>query len=150
MTDFYYSVTANAVYSADEREYFENAGMWPDDAVLMPQDVFNEFFIKLPPNGKIRSGGPDGLPVWIETPPLSIEQLTKLAEQKRATLRNAADAEIAWLQYAVDQGKATSEESSDLIKWQDYRLDLMRVDTSNPIWPTPPGEQVVSVAVQVK
>ncbi|WP_258866847.1 tail fiber assembly protein [Citrobacter youngae] len=82
--------------------------------------------------------------------PLSIEQLTKLAEQKRATLRNAADAEIAWRQYAVDQGKATSEESSNLIKWQDYQTGFDARRYLNPIWPTPPGEQVVSVAVQVK
>lgn len=63
------------------------------------------------------------------------------AEFRKAQLRAQADSEIAWRQYAVDKGKATAEEAADLINWQDYRLDLMRVDTSKPVWPTPPGEQ---------
>lgn len=72
------------------------------------------------------------------------------ATQKKALLRSTADYEIDWRQYAVDKGKATEEEAAALIEWQDYRLDLMRVDTVNPVWPTPPGEQDVSVVAQVK
>ena len=34
-----------------------------------------------------------------------------------------------------------AEEAAALIAWQDYRLDLMRIDTSKPDWPTLPGEQ---------
>ncbi|HIB8990886.1 MULTISPECIES: tail fiber assembly protein [Citrobacter] len=62
-------------------------------------------------------------------------------EFRKAQLRAQADSEIAWRQYAVDKGKATEEEADALIEWQDYRLDLMRVDTINPVWPTPPVSQ---------
>ena len=34
-----------------------------------------------------------------------------------------------------------AEETAALIAWQDYRLDLMRIDAPTPDWPTPPGEQ---------
>ncbi|HDT2308337.1 TPA: tail fiber assembly protein [Citrobacter braakii] len=52
------------------------------------------------------------------------------AEFRKAQLRAQADSEIVWRQYAVDRQKATDEEAAALTEWQDYRLDLMRVDTS--------------------
>lgn len=62
-------------------------------------------------------------------------------EARRAQLRAQADSEIAWRQYAVDRGKATNEETAALIEWQDYRLDLMRVNPEKPYWPPLPGAQ---------
>lgn len=59
-------------------------------------------------------------------------------EAQLALLRQRADNEIGWRQYAVERGKATEEEVVALIKWQDYKLELMRVDTSNPVLPTIP------------
>ncbi|HHJ4353612.1 TPA: tail fiber assembly protein, partial [Citrobacter freundii] len=75
---------------------------------------------------------------WVDIPALSPEERAAQVEQTRQELRVQADSEIAWRQYAVDRGKATAEEAADLIKWQDYRLDLMRIDILNPVWPTPP------------
>lgn len=63
------------------------------------------------------------------------------AEVRKAHLRAQADSEIAWRQYAVDRGKATDEEAAALIEWQDYRLDLMRVNPEKPEWPALPGAQ---------
>lgn len=62
-------------------------------------------------------------------------------EQKKKVLRAIADAEIDWLQDAVDAGIATEEETAALTEWKKYRVMLMRVDTSKPGWPTPPGER---------
>lgn len=61
-------------------------------------------------------------------------------EQKKKALRAIADAEMDWLQDAVDAGIATEEETAALTEWKKYRVMLMRVDTSKPDWPTPPGE----------
>ncbi|HHG0003449.1 TPA: tail fiber assembly protein, partial [Escherichia coli] len=36
---------------------------------------------------------------------------------------------------------ATAEETAALSEWKKYRVLLMRVDTSNPVWPTPPAVQ---------
>lgn len=75
---------------------------------------------------------------WVTDMDAKNDAVRDSAEQTRQELRVQADSEIAWRQYAVDRGKATAEEAADLIKWQDYRLDLMRIDILNPVWPTPP------------
>lgn len=61
------------------------------------------------------------------------------AEQKKNALRSIADTEMAWLQDAVDAGIATEEETAALSEWKKYRVLLMRVDASNPVWPSSPG-----------
>ncbi|WP_368894462.1 tail fiber assembly protein [Kluyvera ascorbata] len=64
------------------------------------------------------------------------------AVQKKNSLRSAVDAEITWLQDAVDAGVATDEETSLLAAWKNYRVQLMRIDTSKAPdieWPTSPA-----------
>lgn len=63
------------------------------------------------------------------------------AETQKAQLRGAADSEIAWRQDAVNSGIATDEEATVLAEWIKYRVLLMRVDTTKPVWPTPPVTQ---------
>lgn len=77
----------------------------------------------------------------ILNPAPSKEQIIATNEAKKSQLRSAADEEIAWRQDAVDAGIATDEETAALSEWKKYRVLLMRVDTANPVWPTPPGEQ---------
>ena len=138
-------------YSAEHNGFFSDAIAYnptPVDLVEVSQEMHEEFMQGL--DGKIMQPGADGFPSWADIPPLTAEQQLAMAERKKSTLRTIADDEIAWRQYAVERGKATEEEAAALIVWQDYRLDLMRVDTSKPDWPTPPGKQAESVAVQVK
>ena len=62
-------------------------------------------------------------------------------EQKKKALRAIADAEMDWLQDAVDAGIATEEETATLAAWRKYRVLLMRVDvalTQDINWPEPP------------
>lgn len=91
-------------------------------------------------NGRIQPGD-DGFPVLVPYPELTKDEKQERVEQQRQVLKSIADTEISWRLYAVERGKATEEETAALIEWQDYRLDLMRVDTAKPEWPTPPGEQ---------
>lgn len=129
-------------YSAEHNGFFSDAIAYnptPVDLVEVSQEMHEEFMLGR--DGKIMQPGADGLPVWADIPPLTAEQQLAMAERMKSTLRTIADTEIAWRQYAVDKGKATEGESAALIEWQDYRLDLMRVDTAKPVWPTPPGEQ---------
>lgn len=63
------------------------------------------------------------------------------AVQKKNSLRAVADAEISWLQDAADAGIATDEETALLSSWKNYRVLLMRVETTKALdieWPTPP------------
>ncbi|WP_410699939.1 tail fiber assembly protein [Citrobacter braakii] len=91
-------------------------------------------------NGRIQPDD-NGFPVLAPYPELTKDELQERAEQQQQVLKSIADTEISWRQYAVERGKATEEEAAALIVWQDYRLDLMRVDTAKPDWPTPPGGQ---------
>ncbi|EPE0972677.1 tail fiber assembly protein [Salmonella bongori] len=59
-------------------------------------------------------------------------------------LKTVADTEIAWRQDAVDAEIATADESVALIAWRKYRVLLMRVDTSKPVWPALPGNSLVN------
>ncbi|MDT9809973.1 tail fiber assembly protein [Citrobacter freundii] len=63
------------------------------------------------------------------------------AEREKLRLKAVADDEISWRQDAVDAGIATAEETAALSEWKKYRVLLMRIDTANPVWPTPLGEQ---------
>lgn len=63
------------------------------------------------------------------------------AERQKTSLRAVANAEIEWLQDAVDTGIATDEEIALLAAWKTYRVQLMRIktDTAPDIeWPTLP------------
>ncbi|MBJ9202158.1 tail fiber assembly protein [Citrobacter sp. FDAARGOS_156] len=90
-------------------------------------------------NGRIQPDD-NGFPVLVPYPELTQDEQQELAEKKRQTLKSVADTEISWRQDAVDAGIATEEETAALTEWKTYRVMLMRVDTSNPDWPTPPGE----------
>lgn len=81
------------------------------------------------------------MPVWIDIPPATREELIADAEREKLRLKAVADDEISWRQDAVDAGIATAEETAALSEWKKYRVMLMRVDTAKPVWPTPPGEQ---------
>lgn len=77
----------------------------------------------------------------MDAPPQSEEELIAETESQKAQLRAAADSEIEWRQDAVDAGIATGEETAALAEWKKYRVLLMRVDTEDPDWPTPPEQQ---------
>lgn len=66
------------------------------------------------------------------------EELILVAEAEKKRLKVIADGEIEWRKYSVEKGKATEEEQEDLISWEDYRLNLMRVKTDKPEWPEMP------------
>ncbi len=80
------------------------------------------------------------MPVWVDVPPPTEEELIAQAELKRASLRVQTDSEIDWRQDAVDAGIATEEETTALSEWKKYRVLLMRVDIADPEWPTFPAE----------
>ncbi|EML9218112.1 tail fiber assembly protein [Citrobacter freundii] len=136
MNKFYQGV----FYPAALKEAYISAGTWPEHAAGVSDEVMS-VYSQYPPKGKMLGTDNNGYPVWVDIPSLSPEERAAQAEQTQRDLRARADSEIAWRQYAVDKGKATKEEAAALIEWLDYRLDLMRVDTSKPVWPTPPGKQ---------
>ncbi|MEF4258390.1 tail fiber assembly protein [Escherichia coli] len=113
----------------------------PDGAVEITHDIYDEFAGVAWPEGKVIGADDAGMPAWVDTPPKSDEELIAEAESQQAQLRAVADSEIVWRQDAVDAEIATEEETAALAEWKKYRVLLMRVDTSDPEWPTPPATQ---------
>ncbi|WP_442910724.1 tail fiber assembly protein [Kluyvera sp. CHPC 1.2972] len=136
----FYSAKENAFYADELRSIYEKAGSWPGDSIEVDNSIFFEFSNE-PPEGKYRVAGKDGLPAWVEIPPPTREEITAVNDAQKSALKAGADAEIAWRQDAVDAGIATDDETAALAEWKKYRVLLMRVDTTDPDWPTPPVTQ---------
>jgi len=62
------------------------------------------------------------------------------AERQKAALMGMATEQIAVLNFAIDRGVATDSEISKLTQWEEYRLELNRIDTNaiNITWPERP------------
>lgn len=128
----FYSAKDNGFYPDDIK--FNNL---PDDLVEISVDYWQELLNGQ--NGKKEiSSDKNGYPVLVDVAPATAEQLKVIASMEKERLMALATNLIGPLQYAVDAGKSTVEEAASLIAWQDYRLDLMRVDTAKPEWPTQP------------
>lgn len=139
--NYIFSAKNNAFYPVDMKDDYVIAGTWPEDGTLVDDEVFSKYALNLPPVGKIR-GSEAGLPVWIDAPSPSHDEIVAIAEQKKSALRATADSEIAWRQDAVDVAIATEEEIDGLSKWKKYRVLLMRVDISKAPdinWPEIPA-----------
>lgn len=79
---------------------------------------------------------------WVTDTDAAQAAAVTAAAQKKNSLRNTADSEIAWLQDAVDAGIATDEETTLLAEWKNYRVLLMRIDVTKAPeieWPPVPS-----------
>ncbi|RAU45270.1 tail fiber assembly protein [Pseudocitrobacter sp. RIT415] len=130
---YFYSPSNNGFYISG----FNDSGM-PSDVVEIEQAIFNEYS-ETPPPGKCRVAGDDGFPLWIDIPAPTQDEIIAANEDKRSALRAIADSEIAWRQDSVDAGISTEEETAALTEWKKYRVLLMRVDTTDPEWPSTPS-----------
>ncbi|EPN1928639.1 TPA: tail fiber assembly protein [Enterobacter kobei] len=132
----FFSPTTCGFYAAELKENFVASGTWPADAVEISAAEYDEFKSP-PPSGKML-GAADGKPAWVDIPAPTQEERISVAEQQKQQLRIMADSEISWRQDAVDTEIATDKETSELSEWKKYRVLLMRVDTTAPVWPTQP------------
>ncbi|EAN6634428.1 tail fiber assembly protein [Salmonella enterica] len=129
-------------YSKSEKGFFTSVAAAPADAVEVSVEYW-ETLLDEQSNGKYISSNADGFPVLTDPPPPTTEALIAEAERLKSALMTQANNAIAPLQDAVDLDMATDEETTALSEWKKYRVLLMRVDTTKPVWPTPPGEQAI-------
>ena len=136
---YLFSPSTLGFYPIEMKEEYLTNGSLPSDVIEVSDSIRNEYNFA-PPEGKQLSSS-QNMPVWIDIPPATREELIADAEREKLRLKAVADDEISWRQDAVDAGIATAEETAALSEWKKYRVMLMRVDTAKPVWPTPPGEQ---------
>lgn len=138
MGKYYYSADSNVFIPTELVQEYLNARTFPEDAVLIADEI-SEAFLQLAPQGKMRVAGEDGMPAWVDIPPLTQEKQIEIAGIKCTQLRQVADSEVEWRQDAVDADIATDAEKKALAEWKTYRVLLMRVDTAAPVWPVAPA-----------
>lgn len=136
---YFFSEKTNSFYPETMKNDYLEAGTLPSDIVLVDVDVFQEY-TQEPPEGKMRSSK-DGLPVWIDTPPLAQSELSSIAEQHKIELINQATNIIAPMTDALNGGYIDDKDIEQLDKWQRYRYALTKIDISlapDIEWPQKP------------
>ncbi|HCX3983669.1 TPA: tail fiber assembly protein [Citrobacter freundii] len=141
MMEFGYSKTTNAFYDMSRKDLFIEAGTWPGDVVEVEQNIADEF-MQIPPSGKRRVSGDDGLPAWGDTPPPTREELISAAEQVRQQLLAHADAVMLDWRTELMLGEISDANRAKLSAWLAYKNKVKSADvTTDPervIWPSPP------------
>lgn len=136
----YFSASENGFYDDVFRTDYIAAGSWPDDAVII-SDRWYQYLLNGQARGQIVAANEYGQPVLANPPAPTKEQYIAEAEAQKAALMIAATDAIAPLKDAVDLGIATKEEEARLLEWREYRVLLMRIDTSlapDIEWPVKP------------
>ncbi|WP_312329830.1 tail fiber assembly protein [Atlantibacter hermannii] len=141
MSGFYYSAKTNGAYAASEFDQFMITDSWPNDAILMTPEIFHEFFIALPPQGKMRSAGNNGLPEWVDVPTLSREQIVQQTEQKKKWLIDEAMRSISVIQLKLRAERALSESEKAMLNAVINYIDdvnAISAESTEIHWPEPP------------
>lgn len=92
-------------------------------------------------SGKKLVRGDDGLPVAVDPPPPTDDEIKTINTNTRDALLAAATLAIAPLQDAVDLDEATDADTALLKQWKQYRVAVNRVDLTqaSPAWPAAPS-----------
>ncbi|MEQ5565241.1 tail fiber assembly protein [Providencia rettgeri] len=139
--NYYYSATMNTFYLASIKQNYIDTGSFPDDAKEIEDDIFQQFAAAIPPEGKMRIAGKEGLPIWADIPFPTQKELIQQAEYEKQNKIQEVSKIIAPYQDAIDLGIATDKELKRLNAWKQYRVDLNRIDTANApdiTWPEKP------------
>lgn len=137
----YFSPRDKGFYHESDKDDYLAAGTWPNDLIEISKEWF-QFLIDSQEEGKEITVNEYGQPVLTEPPAPTKEQYIAEAEAEKAAQMSTASAAIAPLKDAVDLGMATKDEEALLLAWQQYRVLLMRVDTSvapDVEWPVFPA-----------
>jgi hypothetical protein len=138
---YYFSATKLCWLSESLKDSYISAGTWDDEATKIPFNIYKEYALCAPPDGKMLGADQNGAPIWIDIPPKSKNELIKDAENTKIELMQNAAGIIAPLQDAIDLNIATDEEYKKLMEWKTYRVLLSRIDISiapNIKWPKLP------------
>lgn len=133
-----FSASTVGFYDDDRKEAYERAGNWPDDLIEITH-VLHLQFCGAAPSGK-KLGSVNGMPGWVDVPPLTAVELLAAVVIKKQSLISEANVVIAPLKDASDGGYIDAADAPRLDAWQRYRYALTKVDAANPVWPDKPTQ----------
>lgn len=129
-----------AFYPEDLKAEYESGDGWPEDAIEISQEQWEEF-IGVPPSGKTLGSDISGMPAWVDISPPTHEQRVAVAELKKAELLAEAEATISIWQSKLLLGIISDKDKASLIEWLAYIDALNAIDTDtapNINWPEMP------------
>ena len=138
--NYVFSANALAFYPVEMKDAYENAGSWPEDAVEVSDETYDEFLV--PPAGKMRSSE-NGLPCWKDIPqPTHEDQVTEANSEKLSLINQVNDYmnNKQWPGKAAI-GRLKEDELAQYNRWLNYLDALQEVDTSTApyiTWPEKP------------
>lgn len=142
MSQYFYSASVNGFMPGEQKEIYVAAGTWPDDAVEVSGEIFNEY-TQTPPAGKMRGGNNDGLPAWLDVPAPTHEESVAAADAEKQRLIDEANEFMNSYQWPGKAaiGRLKGDELAQYNLWLDYLDALEAVDTPGAPdieWPTQP------------
>ena len=90
----FFSPSTKSAYPLKLKKAYEKAGNWPADLIELTTAEYTEFFLGLPPSGKVMGVSASGRPVWIDPPPLTDDELAASEREWRNGELSQADIEI--------------------------------------------------------
>lgn len=143
MNAYFFSASALGFFALDLKDVYDAAGTWPDDAVSIDEDTWQQF-ISTQPTGKQLGADAHGNPVWVDIPAPTAEELIAAAEREKQVRIEQANYYInskQWPGKAV-LGRLKGIELEQYNLWLDYLDALEAVDTSSAPdinWPVSPA-----------
>lgn len=139
-----WSAKNNLFFPKSILDDYVNAGDDLSDIIDIPYCLY-EKFNGIAPTGKCRGVSNDLMPMWVDVPPPTRDELIKLAEAEKhqhISYANNVINENMW-QTKLLLGRITNDEKRRLNLWLDYIDAVNAIDTSTAPdikLPTPPVE----------
>lgn len=135
---YFYSPSTDVFIPESLVEVYRDAGTLPIDLIEVSMTVYEEYAAGNPPTGKIR-GAVDGLPAWVNQPPLTDAELQAIAvEEKNRKLEQIATKTEIW-RTQLSLGMLSDTDKERLIEWMTYAQAVQRADTRKD-WPEEPSD----------
>lgn len=136
---YIYSASQDAFFPISLKDIYEDAGTWPDGGVEVDDDTF-EMFTSIPPEGKVRGGDKEGMPAWVDAPPLTKEQLISAAKSEIISRLEYIDYITADWRTELSLGEISDENKGKLSKWMAYKREIKSINAEDAIgegfkWP---------------
>lgn len=112
----------------------------PDDAIEITEELYYSV-IANPDLTKVRSHSDQGLPLLIDPPAPTDDEVLAANKRQQETLLTQASQAMAPVLVSLQLGDATPSETAVAKKWQAYYRALQAVDitSSAPDWPVSPA-----------
>jgi len=144
MNNYIYSPSQNMIIPVALKQFYVDAGSWPNDPVEITDETAEEYCQQFP-QGKTLSHDDNNQPCWIDLPPPTHEEEVAAADAQKQQLIDQANAYMNSKQWPgkAALGRLKGDELAQYSAWLDYLDALEAVDTSSAPdieWPTAPTQ----------